>query len=143
MVHRRFVRIVAISAYTALIVLIAGCAAQNTGTASDVSDPAAAITPDQLRGTWRGEFWPVGTDSASALNSDLTLEIKDDATYRLTSTRRGTASNDSGVVVRDGNAVILRSSAGQSIRLVRNGDNLYGVVTSSGRPMNIMMKRAQ
>jgi hypothetical protein len=142
MVHRRFVRVVAISAYTALIVLVGGCAARNTGMASGGSDPAAAVNPDQLRGTWRGEIWPIGTDSTSALNSDTILEIKDDATYRLTSTRRGTASNDLGVVVRDGNAVILRSSTGQSIRLVRNGDDLYGVVTSSGRPMNIMMKWA-
>lgn len=67
------------------------------------------------------------------------LEIKDDATYRLTSTRRGTASNDSGVVIRNGGAVLLRSST----RLVRNGERLYGVMTSSGRGMNIMLQKAQ
>jgi hypothetical protein len=143
MADRRFLRIAAIFGSTALIVLAGGCAAQTTGAGSSLSDPAAAVTASQLTGTWRGELWPVGTDSTSVLNSDAMLEIKDDATYRLTSTRRGTASNDSGVVVRDGGAVILRSSAGQSIRLVRNGDKLYGVLTSSGRPMNIMMERAR
>jgi hypothetical protein len=143
MADRRFLRIAALCGSTVLIVLAGGCAAQTTGVGSSLSDPAAAVTASQFIGTWRGEVWPVGTDSTSTLNSDAMLEIKDDATYRLTSTRRGTASNDSGVVVRDGNAVILRSSAGQSIRLVRNGDKLYGVLTSSGRPMNIMMEKAR
>jgi hypothetical protein len=71
------------------------------------------------------------------------LEIKDDATYRLTTTRRGTASNESGSVVQDGGAVILRSSTGQSTRLTRKGDSLHGVVTSAGRAMNIMVEKAR
>jgi hypothetical protein len=29
------------------------------------------------------------------------------------------------------------------MRLVRSGDKLYGVVTSSGRSMNIMVERVQ
>jgi hypothetical protein len=143
MLDRGFVRIAAISGCTVLIVLVGGCAARTAGPGSSLSDPAAAVTASQLSGTWRGESWPVGTNSTSVLNSDAMLEIKDDATYRLTSTRRGTASNDSGVVVRDGNAIILRSSTGQSTRLMRNGDKMYGVMTSSGRPMNIMMERAR
>jgi hypothetical protein len=71
------------------------------------------------------------------------LEIKEDAAYRLTSTRRGTASNESGVIVRDGSAVILRSSTGYSTRLVRSGERLYGVMASSGRSMNLMLRKAQ
>jgi hypothetical protein len=71
------------------------------------------------------------------------LEFKDDATYRLTSTRRGTPSSDSGVVVRDGGALILRSSSGTSTRLLRNGERLSGIVTTSGRPMNILVEKVR
>jgi hypothetical protein len=142
-VHRNFVRIVTISGYATLVTLIGGCTAQSTGPQSSLADPAAAVASSQLGGTWRGELWPVGTDSTSALNSDVMLEIKDDATYRLTTTRRGTASNESGSVVQDGGAVILRSSTGQSTRLTRKGDSLHGVVTSAGRAMNIMVEKAR
>jgi hypothetical protein len=143
MAYSEGTKFAAICASIALAVFAGGCAAQTTGAGSGASEPAAAVSPSQLTGTWRGEVWPVGTDSTSVLNSDAVLEIKDDATYRLVSTRRGTATNDSGVVVRDGNVVILRSSAGQPMRLARNGDKLYGVVTSSGRAMNIMMERTR
>jgi hypothetical protein len=143
MEHRGLALIVPIVGSAALLVVAGGCATERTTSPSSLSDPAAAIPPTQLSGTWRGELWPVGTDSTSTLNSDVALEFKDDATYRLTSTRRGTVSNDSGNVVRDGGAVILRSSSGQSTRLLRNGDTLYGIVTTSGRPMNIMVKKVQ
>jgi hypothetical protein len=128
-----------------LIIVATSCATQRTGTESNLVDPAAAIGASQLSGTWRGETWPIGSDSSSVLNRDVTLDIKDDATYRLNTTRQGTAtaSNDSGVAVRDGDSVILRSSTGQSMRLRRNGDKLHGVVTSSGRTMNIMLERAR
>jgi hypothetical protein len=132
-------------ASAALIVVATGCATQRTGAESNLAESAAAIGASQLSGTWRGEIWPIGTDSTSVLNRDVTLEITDDATYRLNMTRQGTvtASNDSGVAVRDGGSVVLRSSTGQSMRLRRNGDKLHGVVTSSGRPMNIMLERAR
>jgi hypothetical protein len=143
MAYREVAKFAAICGSLAVAVLAGGCAGQTPGAKSSASEPAAAVNPSQLTGTWRGEVWPVGTDSTSVLNSDAVLEIKDDATYRLVSTRRGTATNDSGVVVPDGSGVILRSSTGQPMRLVRNGDKLYGVVTSSGRAMNIMMERAR
>jgi hypothetical protein len=143
MAYREVAKYAAICVSIALAVFAGGCAGQTPGVGSSASEPAAAVNPTELTGTWRGEVWPVGTDSTSVLNSDAALEIKDDATYRLVSTRRGTATNDSGVVVRDGSVVVLRSSTGQAMRLVRNGDKLYGVVTSSGRAMNIMMERAR
>jgi hypothetical protein len=143
MAYREAAKFAAICVSIALAVFVGGCAGQTPGVGSSASQPAAAVNPTDLTGTWRGEVWPVGTDSTSVLNSDAALEIKDDATYRLVSTRRGTATNDSGVVVRDGSVVVLRSSTGQAMRLVRNGDKLYGVVTSSGRAMNIMMERAR
>jgi hypothetical protein len=143
MAYREVTKFAAICVSIALAVSAGGCAGQTPGVGSSASEPAAAVNPDQLTGTWRGEVWPVGTDSTSVLNSDAVLEIKDDTTYRLVSTRRGTATNDSGVVVRDGSVVVLRSSTGQPMRLVRKGDKLYGVLTSSGRAMNIMMERAR
>jgi hypothetical protein len=127
-----------------MAVLAAGCAAQRTGTELNPVAPAAAVTASQLSGTWRGELWPVGTDSTSVLNRDVMLDIRDDATYRLTTARQETAINDSGVAVLDGDAVILQSSTGQSMRLVRSGDRLYGTLSSPpGRPMHIMVERAR
>jgi hypothetical protein len=123
----------------AVLVVSAGCAG-----APNLANPAAGVTASQLSGTWRGETWAVGTDSTSVLNRDVTLEIKDDATYRLTSTRAGagTGSSDSGVAVAERNAVVLKSSTGQSVRLQRKGNQLYGMVTSGGRPMSIMVEKA-
>jgi hypothetical protein len=138
MVHHR---IVTAFASGVLVVLAAGCASERTG-AELLAGPPAGVTASQLSGTWRGEIWAVGTDSTSVLNRDVTLEIKDDATYRLISSRQGTTSNDSGVAVRDGNAVILKSSSGQWISLQRSGDKLYGVYTMSGRRMHIMVEQA-
>ena len=138
MVHHR---IVTAFASGVLVVLAAGCASERTG-AELLAGPPAGVTASQLSGTWRGEIWAVGTDSTSVLNRDVTLEIKDDATYRLISSRMGTTSNDSGVAVRDGSAVILKSSSGQWIQLQRSGDKLYGVYTMSGRRMHIMVEQA-
>jgi hypothetical protein len=141
MIHHR---IATVFASGVLIVLAAGCAAERNAGEFNLAASAAAATASQLSGTWRGEMWPVGTDSTSVLNRELTLEIKDDATYRMTSARPGTGtmSNDSGVVVRDGGAVILKSSTGQTIRLQRSGDKLYGVSSSSRGPMHIMVEQA-
>jgi len=138
MVHHR---IVTAFASGVLVVLAAGCASERTG-AELLAGPPVGVTASQLSGTWRGEIWAVGTDSTSVLNRDVTLEIKDDATYRLISSRMGTTSNDSGVAVRDGSAVILKSSSGQWIQLQRSGDKLYGVYTMSGRRMHIMVEQA-
>ena len=137
-------RIVTAFASGVLIVLAAGCVAERPGAELNLTASTAAVTASQLSGTWRGEMWAVGTDTTS-VNRDVTLEIKDDATYRLTLTRSGgtTTSNDSGVAVRDGGAVILKSSKGQWIRLQRSNDNkLYGVSDSSGRRMHIMVEQA-
>ena len=141
MVHRG---IVTGLASVVLIVLSAGCAGQRTGAAADPASPAAAVTASKLSGTWRGETWAIGTDSTSVLNRDVMLEIKDDATYRLTSTRMGTGtSNESGVAIVERNGVVLRNSTGQSTRLQRNGDKLYGVLTSGGRAMQIIVEKAR
>jgi hypothetical protein len=80
---------------------------------------------------------------------DMTLEIKDDGTYKMISTRRGRGdaagkvSNDSGVVVANGRRITLKSSSGQWISLRRDGDALYGVSQhrGSGYTIHITVER--
>jgi hypothetical protein len=74
----------------------------------------------------------------------MTLEIKDDGTYRLISIpRRGGSSNDSGVVAANGRGVTLKSSSGQWTPLTRTGDTLYGMlIDSNGRPVKVIVERS-
>jgi hypothetical protein len=135
-------------ASTALIVLATGCATQGTNdavarlTESDASRPAI---PRELVGTWNGWFRPAGIDGGGGNSMDgvMTLVIKDDATYKLISTRRGRgdvgASNDSGVVVAKGRTITLKSSSGPWIPFTRNGNALYGVTKSRGSGHTIQM----
>ena len=136
-------RFATVAAGAVLIALSAGCAAHSTdAVSSTVSEPAAAVRERQLSGTWRGESWAVGTDSTSRNHSTITLEIKDDATYRLTSIRMGSSpSTESGIVVPKGNDVVLRSSTGQEKRLTRKNDALYGIMVGN-YPMGLRMERA-
>src|SRR5262245_63604128 len=138
MSHRWIVTVFAVLTFAS-----AGCAGQRTD-APDLTSPAAAVTASRLNGTWRGETWPVGTDSTTVQNRDVTLEIKDDGTYRLTSTRAGTgaASSESGVAVPERDGVVLKSSKGPSTRLQQKGNTLHGVVDSGGKRMSIMMEKA-
>jgi len=135
-------RVVTVLAPIALIALTAGCATQGTGAVARLteSDASRSTLPHELVGTWSGWFRPAGADGGggNAMEGAMTLEIKDDATYRLISTRRGrgdaagTASNDSGVVVANGRTITLKSSSGQWIPLTRNGNALYGVTKQRG-----------
>ena len=147
-------RIVTLFAFIALIALAAGCAAQKTDAVASrtVSDASRSTVPHELVGTWSGWFRPVGGvdgGGGNAMEAAMTLEIKDDATYRLISTRRGrgdaagTASNDSGLVVANGRTITLKSSSGQWISLMRNGDALYGVSQhrGSGYTIHITVER--
>src|SRR5262245_36568226 len=138
MSHRWIVTVFAVLTFAS-----AGCAGQRTD-APDLTSPAAAVTAAQLNGTWRGETWPVGTDSTTVQNRNVTLEIKDDATYRWTLTRAGTgaASSESGIAVAERDGVVLKSSKGQSTRLQRKGNKLHGMVNSAGRLMSIMVEKA-
>ena len=52
------------------------------------------------------------------------------------------ASSDTGVAVAERDAVVLKSSTGQSTRLQRKGDKLHGVVASGGRAMQIIVEKA-
>jgi hypothetical protein len=139
-------RIVTFLATATVIVFTAGCTGQKTAFASlTESDVSRSTSASALSGTWRGWFLQTGVDGH--VEGDMTLEIKDDGTYRLISTRRGRgdaggASNDSGIVVASGRTVTLKSSSGRSIALIRQGDTLYGVAKySTGHPVKITVER--
>jgi len=146
--------IVTLIASTALIVLAAGCATQrsNDAVASlTVSDASRSFVPRELVGTWSGWLRSAGGSDGGGGNSmdgAVTLEIKDDATYRLIETLGGRGdvmgkkTNDSGVVVANGRTVTLKSSSGHWIPLTRNGNALYGLIQHrSGRAMQITVER--
>ena len=146
--------VVTLFAFTVLIVLAAGCATQrsNDAVASlTVSDASRSFVPRELVGTWSGWFRQAGGSDGGGGNSmdgAVTLEIKDDATYRLIETLGGRGdvvgkkTNDSGVVVANGRTVTLKSSSGHWIPLTRNGNALYGLIQHrSGRAMQITVER--
>ena len=131
-------RIVTGLAFIALIALAAGCATQRSHAVASrtVSDASRSTIPHELVGTWHGTFRPTGGADGGGghgMAGDMMLEIKDDGTYTLMSTRRGRAdaagavSKDSGVVAANGRTVTLKSSKGQWISLMHDGDALYGV----------------
>jgi hypothetical protein len=149
----RFVRIIGIVAVASPVLLAAGSAAQSLGAGSKPSEPAASVTVNELRGTWRGSFHilgAAGSNSSGDRQGDVVLEIKDDGTYKLTSTRRGATTSDSGTVVANGRRVNLNSSmSGRRLTLTRNGDTLFGVGmsgqalhSSSGNPVQVAVRRA-
>ena len=146
--------IVTLLASTALIVLTTGCATQRTNDAVaslTQSDASRSFVARELVGTWTGWFRQTGGadgGGGNAMDGAVTLEIKDDATYRLIETRRGrgdaagTKTNDSGVVVANGRTITLKSSSGQWIPLRRNGNALYGLIQHrSGRTLQITVER--
>jgi len=147
--------IVTLLAFTALIVLATGCATERTSDAVaslTQSDVSRSFVPRELVGTWSGWFRPAGGadgGGGNAMDGAVTLEIKDDATYKLVETLRGRGdvagkkTNDSGIVVANGRTITLRSSSGQWISLRRNGNALYGVIQHrSGRTLQITVERA-
>ncbi len=147
-------RVVTLLAFIAPIALAAGCATQGTDAVASrtVSDASRSTVPQELVGTWNGSFRPIGGADGGGGNGmagDMTLEIKDDGTYKMISTRRGRGdaagkvSNDSGVVVANGRRITLKSSSGQWISLRRDGDALYGVSQhrGSGYTIHITVER--
>jgi hypothetical protein len=145
-------RILTPLASTALMVLAAGCAAQSPGVAgSSLSEPAVSPSnvASQLSGTWHGAFWQAGGHGTggSAVEGEATLEIKDDATYTLTWTRRGSQTStirDSGIVVASGRGVTLKSARGNSLPLMRNGDKLHGLTThATGYTVKVTVERVR
>jgi len=133
MVQRRIVTLVATMALIVLGVDAGSSWAQPTGTSS--------TSASELRGVWRGWFNIVGGDADRV--GELALEIEDDATYTLTWTRKGAPNKESGDIVASGNRVTLRSTSGQHVTLVRDGDMLYGLSSygAGAQPIQVMLRR--
>ena len=131
MLPRTFFTMISAMASLALVI---GCAGPTARMGSRQSGPVpAAFTPAELSGTWHGSFGQVAA-SLYADEGDCILQIKQDGTFTQTvrPAKIGTnnlakASSWSGTVVTSGNRVILRSSQGPSVTLIRSGNSLYGV----------------
>lgn len=130
----------------ALGALVAGCAETGgTGAVASIASDAASSPARELTGTWRG--WFVQTGSDGHVDGEMTLVIKDDATYKIRSVRRGrgdaSGSNDAGVIAVNGRTVTLKSDGGSWISLVRKGDMLYGVTKApSGHSLQYSFQRS-
>ncbi len=148
-------RVVTLLAAIAVIGFSSGCATHGNNAVASLteSDASRSAVPRELVGTYHGWFRPVaGADGGggNGMAGDMMLEIKDDGTYKMISTRRGrgdaagAVSNDSGVVVANGRSITLKSDkTGQSITLMRNGGALYGVTQhrSNGYTVQITVER--
>lgn len=113
-------------------VALAGCAGPSASIPATGLVASAAPTASDLTGTWVGFYgWP----GASYWPDDgaCTLRIAGDGTFHAVVTplpganNLAKASTWSGTAAAAGNHVILRSSSGPSVTLVRDGDRLYGV----------------
>ena len=113
-------------------VALAGCAGPTTSARTAGPITAAASEATDLTGTWHGLYaWPGGTywpDDGTG-----SLQINPDGTFTAKATPLPEANNLaktstwSGTAVVTGNRVVLRSSRGSSVSLVRKGDQLYGI----------------
>ncbi|PYM12469.1 MAG: hypothetical protein DMD81_23920 [Candidatus Rokuibacteriota bacterium] len=115
---------------TIAVIVLCGCATSRptraVASSTETDTRASTLSPD-LVGTWSGSFWTIDTGPVGQANGTATLVIHDDGTYELTTTRRGAAQKESGVVTANGGRVTLRRSAGRWITFVRRGDHLYGL----------------
>jgi hypothetical protein len=113
-------------------VALAGCAGPSATAKTAGPITAAASETSDLTGTWHGllawpggTYWPDDATSALQINPDGTFTAK--VTPSPGANNLAKASTWSGTVLVTGNRVVLRSSKGPSVSLVRKGDRLYGI----------------
>jgi len=131
----------------ALAALVVGCAeTEGTGAVASIASDATSNPARELTGNWHGSFVQTGSDGH--VEGEMTLVIKDDATYKLRSVRHGrgdiggSGSNDTEVIAVNGRTVTLKSTGGSSIQLVHKGDILYGVTKApSGHSLQYSFQR--
>jgi hypothetical protein len=126
---------------SAALFSLAGCSTTSSSQSPGAQSAVIEQRPSELAGTWLGEFYQVGADSA--LEGQVTLEVKDDGTYKMTARRAGSGpAVESGVIETRGNTVTLKSTSGSWTPLQRSGEKLYGMTLhSSGRPIKITVER--
>lgn len=115
------------------VVALAGCAAPGARVPAGGLVASASPAGSDLTGTWAGSYgWPGGSYWPD--DGLCTLRIEADGTFHAVVTpapganNLAKASTWSGTADAAGHHVILRSTAGPSVTLVRDGDRLYGVV---------------
>lgn len=137
MKHRATVTVLSCAALLSL----AGCSTTSSTQSADAQSAVIEQRPSELAGTWLGEFYQVGADSQ--LEGQVTLEVKDDGTYKMTAKRWGSgAIVESGVIETRGSNVTLKSTSGHWTPLQRSGERLFGMTLhTSGRPIKIVVER--
>ena len=142
MVQRKLIGLLAIAALGTVAV---GCAGPSVAVGSAPPSPVAftpaAGTP--ISGTWRGLFYEVASHRTSkVLEGQIVLQINDDGTFTETLTGQPGLT---GKVTVKGNRVVLESSTGSQVTLMRSGNSLYGVTAqvASGASVAIRVDRIE
>jgi hypothetical protein len=110
-----------------------------------VSAGAATPARPDVSGTWHGSFSQIG-GVLYVTEGRCVLQINDDGTFTATVTPGPGANNLvkgstwSGTVVRRGDRLTFRTTAGPSTTLVRKGDTLYGVANDPKTESDVMIK---
>ena len=132
-------------ALVALGMFATGCAGPTTAASSGPTGPVA-FTPapgPQVSGTWRGTFSEVASHrTGTPLEGQVELRINDDGTFIETMTGRPALS---GKVSVKGNRVVLDSSTGSRLTLMRSGNTLYGLTAQlvSGATVSFRLNRIE
>src|SRR5262245_4240099 len=123
-------------ALASLLAGLAGCAGKGSQNISTAAIPAATDLPSErsLTGMWKGDFYQTGMGDAGVVSGDITCQISDDGTYKLSwmtrlvagSSRAG-RMDSSGTVVPNGKSVVFNDSSGSQFSLQRSGNTLYGI----------------
>ena len=138
-------KLIGLLALVALGMLAAGCAGPNVAVGSAPTGPVA-FTPapgPQVSGTWRGMFYEVASHRTSkVLEGQIVLQINEDGTFTETLTGQPALT---GKVTVKGNRVVLDSSTGSQMTLMRSGNTLYGLTSQlvSGASVSVRLNRIE
>jgi hypothetical protein len=137
--------LIGLLALAAMGMFAAGCAGPAAVASSGPTGPVA-FTPapgPQVSGTWRGTFYEVASHRTSRpLEGQIELRINDDGTFTETMTGQPALS---GKVTVKGNRVVLDSSTGSRLTLMRSGNTLYGLTAQlvSGASVSVRLNRIE
>lgn len=138
-------KLIGLLAIVALGMFATGCAGPTTVAGSDSTGPVA-FTPapgPQFSGTWRGTFYEIASHRTSRpLEGQVELRINDDGTFTETMTGQPVLT---GRVTVKGNRVMLDSSTGSRLTLMRSGNTLYGLTAQlvSGASVSVRLNRIE
>ena len=138
-------KLIGLLALTVLGMFATGCAGPTLAPSSRPTGPVA-FTPArvaQISGTWRGMFYEVASHRTSRpLEGQVELRINDDGTFTETMTGQPASA---GKVSVQGSRVVLDSSTGSRLTLIRSGNTLYGLTAQlvSGASVAVRLDRIE